>query len=194
MWEDPIVAEVHRTREQLAAASNFDVTTFFADLRKRQAALGERLVHQKKRAEPTAETVGAGVWNRCNLTKSVPDTWAPRHPGPVTDPERYAMWRDLRNEAFLLTEPRCPCYCGGEGVLVLVACPACDTVMGRCDEVDELIRDVRNPAFDPDQSICYPEVPCPVCRAVPYGQFRAATEAELRALGLPSSWYRRWRA
>ena len=55
MWEDPIVAEVHRTREKLAAEYNFDVTAFFADLRKRQAALGGRLVHQKKRAEPTAE-------------------------------------------------------------------------------------------------------------------------------------------
>ena len=55
MWEDPIVAEVHRAREKLAAQYNFDVAAFFADLRKRQAALGGRLVHQKKRAEPTAE-------------------------------------------------------------------------------------------------------------------------------------------
>ena len=55
MWEDPIVAEVHRTREKLAAQFNFDVSAFFADLRKRQAALGGRLVHPKKRAEPTAE-------------------------------------------------------------------------------------------------------------------------------------------
>ena len=55
MWEDPIVAEVHRTREKLAAEYNFDVTAFFADLRRRQAALGGRLVLQKKRAEPTAE-------------------------------------------------------------------------------------------------------------------------------------------
>jgi len=51
MWEDPIVAEVHLTREQLAAKYNFDVSAFFADLRKRQLALGERLV----RAEPTVE-------------------------------------------------------------------------------------------------------------------------------------------
>ena len=56
MWEDPIVAEVHRTREKLAAECNFDVTAFFADLRRRQAALGGRLVLQKKRAEPIAET------------------------------------------------------------------------------------------------------------------------------------------
>ena len=55
MWEDPIVAEVHRTREKLAAEYNYDITAFFADLRKRQPALGGRLVHQKKRAEPTAE-------------------------------------------------------------------------------------------------------------------------------------------
>ena len=55
MWEDPIVAEVHRTREKLAAEYNFDVTAFFADLRKRQAALGGRLVHQKKPAGPKAE-------------------------------------------------------------------------------------------------------------------------------------------
>ena len=55
MWEDPIVAEVHRTREQLAAQHNFDVGAFFADVRKRQAALGGRLVPQKKQVEPTAE-------------------------------------------------------------------------------------------------------------------------------------------
>jgi hypothetical protein len=58
MWEDPIVAEVHRTREKLAAEYNFDITAFFADLRKRQAGLGGRLVQLKKRAEPTAEADG----------------------------------------------------------------------------------------------------------------------------------------
>lgn len=55
MWEDPIVAEVHRTREELAAKHNFDMGAFFADVRKRQAALGGRLVSQKKQAEPTAD-------------------------------------------------------------------------------------------------------------------------------------------
>jgi phage terminase large subunit-like protein len=55
MWEDPIVAEVHRTREMLAAKFNFDIDAIFADMRKRQASLGDRLVPQKKRAEPTAE-------------------------------------------------------------------------------------------------------------------------------------------
>jgi hypothetical protein len=55
MWEDPIVAEVHRAREKLAAECNFDIAAFFADMRKRQTALGDRLMHPKKRAEPTAE-------------------------------------------------------------------------------------------------------------------------------------------
>ena len=56
MWEDPIVAEVHRTREQLAAECNFDIDAFFAGLIKRQAALGDRLVSPKTPAESTAET------------------------------------------------------------------------------------------------------------------------------------------
>ena len=55
MWEDPIVAEVHRTRQKRAAEYNFDIAAFFAGLRKRQAALGARLVHPKKRTEPAAE-------------------------------------------------------------------------------------------------------------------------------------------
>jgi hypothetical protein len=55
MWEDPIVEEVHRIREKLAAEYGFDVKAIFADLRKRQMSLGDRLVPQKKRAEPTAE-------------------------------------------------------------------------------------------------------------------------------------------
>ena len=55
MWEDPIVAEIHRTREKLAAEFNYDVKAIFADLRKRQVSLGARLIPQKKRAEPTAE-------------------------------------------------------------------------------------------------------------------------------------------
>jgi hypothetical protein len=55
MWEDPIVAEVHRIREMLAAKFNFDIDAIFADMQKRQAALGDRLVSPRTRAEPTAE-------------------------------------------------------------------------------------------------------------------------------------------
>lgn len=54
MWEDPIVAEVHRTREKLAADSLYDLGAFFAGVRKRQATLGSRLVRRDKPGEPTA--------------------------------------------------------------------------------------------------------------------------------------------
>ncbi len=52
MPEDPIVAEIHRTREALAADFDFDVKAIFADLRKRQVALGERLIRKIERADP----------------------------------------------------------------------------------------------------------------------------------------------
>jgi hypothetical protein len=55
MLEDPIVAEVHRTRAKLAAEFNYDVKAIFADLRRRQVSLGARLIAPKKHAEPTAE-------------------------------------------------------------------------------------------------------------------------------------------
>ena len=74
MWEDPIVAEVHRTREKLAADYNFDIKAFFADLRKRQTALGARLVAPRKRTEPTSET-DRGRHNAS--TESTPSEAAP---------------------------------------------------------------------------------------------------------------------
>jgi hypothetical protein len=56
MWEDPIVAEVHRIREQIAEKYNYDVKAYFADLRRRQAASGDKVVHPKKQAESSAKT------------------------------------------------------------------------------------------------------------------------------------------
>jgi hypothetical protein len=53
MWEDPIVAEVRRVREKLAAQFNFDVDALFADLMRRQTALGERLVSRNKPSQQT---------------------------------------------------------------------------------------------------------------------------------------------
>lgn len=55
MWQDPIVEEIHRTREKLAAQFDFDIAAIFADLRKRQVALGERLVPQKNKTESMTE-------------------------------------------------------------------------------------------------------------------------------------------
>jgi hypothetical protein len=54
MWEDPIVAEVHRTRRELGEKFGFDVNAIVADIRERQAALGSRLVSLVESAEPSA--------------------------------------------------------------------------------------------------------------------------------------------
>jgi len=43
-WEDPIVADVRRTREELSARFDFDLAAIFADIRTRQGSAGERLV------------------------------------------------------------------------------------------------------------------------------------------------------
>ncbi len=77
-------------------------------------------------------------------------------------------------------------------MLILVACPKCGAVMGRCDEVEELIRDVTNPVFDGEESICHANDVCPLCGKAFYGQFRAATASELQAIGLSDSQYRPW--
>ena len=53
MWEDPIVSDVRRIREQLSAQFDYDLKAIFADIRNRQAALGERLVRQRK--DPKAQ-------------------------------------------------------------------------------------------------------------------------------------------
>lgn len=54
MWEDPIVTEVRQVREQLSAQFDFDVGAIFADLRRRQAALGDRLVRRGPATQPKA--------------------------------------------------------------------------------------------------------------------------------------------
>ena len=59
MWEDQIVSDVRRAREELSARFDFDVKAIFADIRNRQAVLGGRLVSRKQRAEPGPESVPA---------------------------------------------------------------------------------------------------------------------------------------
>lgn len=63
MWEDPIVAEVHRIREQLAAADNYDVKTMFAEIRKREIERG-RETGEWVRQSRTIESRWASFRNR----------------------------------------------------------------------------------------------------------------------------------
>lgn len=44
MWEDPIVVDVRRVRQELSAKFDFDVAAIFDDLRNRQINAGKRLV------------------------------------------------------------------------------------------------------------------------------------------------------
>jgi len=47
-WEDPIVADVRRTREDLSAKFDFDLPAIFADIRARQSGAGDRLVRLER--------------------------------------------------------------------------------------------------------------------------------------------------
>jgi hypothetical protein len=63
-WEDPIVADVRRTREKLSAQFDFDVSAIFADMRARQSGAGGRLVSPKrnrKAEQPDAREAAAIV-------------------------------------------------------------------------------------------------------------------------------------
>ncbi len=51
MWKDPIVNEVRRIREELAEQHNFDVGSIFADIRKKQATYGKRLVCRERQVK-----------------------------------------------------------------------------------------------------------------------------------------------
>ena len=56
MWEDPIVAEVRRVREELAGRFNFDIHAIFADIRSRERQLGNRLVRAPADVNAPVET------------------------------------------------------------------------------------------------------------------------------------------
>ncbi|MEG5019400.1 hypothetical protein QUB20_26145 [Microcoleus sp. B4-C2] len=44
MWTDEIVEEIHRIREEYAKSFNYDLDAIFADLRKKEAASGRKVV------------------------------------------------------------------------------------------------------------------------------------------------------
>jgi hypothetical protein len=60
MNDDPIVASVRKVRDELAAAFGYDVHAIFADLRRREAVLGNRLVKQPPTQPPNKPMHGSG--------------------------------------------------------------------------------------------------------------------------------------
>jgi len=87
MWVDPIVAEVHRAREKLAAQYNFDVGAFFADFRNRQAALGERLILPTKRQKERLKLTGATM----RVPRRPRRPIQPQHLSLGLEPNRFAV-------------------------------------------------------------------------------------------------------
>ncbi len=57
MREDPIVAEVRRVRDRLAAAFNYDARAVFADIRRRQESLGARLIRKRRTGKRPARSM-----------------------------------------------------------------------------------------------------------------------------------------
>jgi hypothetical protein len=60
MYKDPILAEIHKYREEYAKSFNYDLKAIFEDLRKKQIASGRKFVklpikrYSKTLVRPTA--------------------------------------------------------------------------------------------------------------------------------------------
>jgi len=48
MWKDPIVEEVRKAREELARRANYDLHTFFENLRKNEKKRRNRVISRVK--------------------------------------------------------------------------------------------------------------------------------------------------
>ena len=54
MWEDPIVARLHKIREEHAREFNFDLQAIYRDLKEEEAKSGRKIISlpiQKRRLE-----------------------------------------------------------------------------------------------------------------------------------------------
>ena len=51
MWEDPIVAEVRKIREKLAAKFHYDIRAICEDARKREKKSGHPIVSPRRRTK-----------------------------------------------------------------------------------------------------------------------------------------------
>lgn len=56
MWEDPIVAEIRKIRDEHAAKFNYDVAAIFEDIRRQEKESGRQYVtYPPRRPEPPVE-------------------------------------------------------------------------------------------------------------------------------------------
>jgi hypothetical protein len=64
-WEDPIVAEVRKVREELFAAAGFDLDEFCRQLREQQQKEGRQVVTRRAR-KPQGQATGSAAAARPN--------------------------------------------------------------------------------------------------------------------------------
>jgi len=62
MWQDPIVEEIHRIRDEYAKKFNYDLHEICEDLRKKQSISGRKTVSRPSR-QPVIHNV-ASRWQR----------------------------------------------------------------------------------------------------------------------------------
>ena len=56
MWQDPIVEEIHRIRDEYAKKFNYDLHAICEDLRKKQSTSGRKVVSRPSR-QPVVHNV-----------------------------------------------------------------------------------------------------------------------------------------
>lgn len=58
MYQDAIVEEIHRIREEYSRSFNHNLKALFADLQKQQAESGRRVVNLSRKRDPTTHWSG----------------------------------------------------------------------------------------------------------------------------------------
>lgn len=61
MWEDEVLEELHRIREEHAKSFNYDFKAIFADWQKRQAASGKKLVSLQLSQQSNSVTASQAI-------------------------------------------------------------------------------------------------------------------------------------
>ena len=98
---------------------------------------------------------------------------------------------EISSPSFRLREPRCPCLCGGEGLLTFITCPGCGHVTVACDEVGTVFVSPRDLSELSGASWLsgFEDGLCPKCRDVSLRDFRFSTGDEIQAVGFSPSEY-----
>ena len=72
MWQDPIVEEVRKAGEELARRANYDLHTFFENLRKNQSKHNDKVVSRVK-DEPAYSVRRLGQGTKSNIISNSVD-------------------------------------------------------------------------------------------------------------------------